>query len=239
MSDFNSICITRQTKHKYYLSIVWNGRRVRIFNGKKIGSNSTPNTLPQNLRLKAFKALEVQFLKAIENGWTPSDDWSEGQIEEAVPPQCILKTALASKINQGISDSYSRKLIWIVNKLNDKLDGREPNPKRLAEFINDNNWTPATRTIIRRHLIAFEKELEKYSYKGSIKPITTKFKTEETLHKPFRDVKVILDDILVFNQKLHLCCLLAYGCLLRPHREIRLLTWGDFAEDLSYVSLSA
>jgi integrase len=238
MSDFNSICITRQTKYKYYLSIVWNGRRVRIFNGKKIGSNSTPNTLPQNLRLKAFKALEVEFLKAIENGWTPSDDWSVKQTEEAVRPGCILKSALASKIKQGISDSYSRKLIWIINKLNDKLDGREPNPKRLAEFINDNNWTPATRTIIRRHLIAFEKELEKYGYEGSIKSNTTKFKTEETLHKPFKDVKVILDDILVFNQKLHLCCLLAYGCLLRPHREIRLLTWGDFAEDLTYVSLS-
>ena len=238
MSDFNSICITRQTKHKYYLSIVWNGRRVRIFNGKKIGSNSTPNTLPQNLRWKAFKALEVEFLKAIQKGWTPAEDWSSKQTEEAVHPKYILKLALDSKIKQGISDSYSRKLIWIVNKLNKKLDGRVPTPKRLAEFINDNNWTPATRSIIRRHLIAFEKELEKYGYEGSIKPITTKFKTEETLHKPFRDVKVILDDILAFNQKLHLCCILAYGCLLRPHREIRLLTWGDFAEDLTFVSLS-
>ena len=238
MSDFNSICITRQTKHKYYLSIVWNGRRVRIFNGKKIGSNSTPNTLPQDLRLKAFKALEVKFLKAIENGWTPSDDWSVKQTEEAVRPGCILKTALASKIKQGISEPYARKLTWIVKQLNNHLKGQLPTPNRLAKFINDSHWTPATRTIIRRHLIAFEKELEKYGYEGSIKTLTTKYKTEETLHKPFRDVQRILEEILAFDDKLHLCCLLAYGCLLRPHREIRLLTWGDFAEDLSYVSLS-
>jgi integrase len=41
-----------------------------------------------------------------------------------------------------------------------------------------------------------------------------------------------------FSSNLYLCCLLTYGCLLRPHREIRELTWGDFSEDLSYISLA-
>ena len=40
-----------------------------------------------------------------------------------------------------------------------------------------------------------------------------------------------------FNANLHLCCLLTYGCLLRPHREIRLLTWEDY-EELTRISLS-
>ncbi len=31
--------------------------------------------------------------------------------------------------------------------------------------------------------------------------------------------------------------MLAYGCLLRPHREIRLLTWRDISADLDQVSL--
>ena len=31
---------------------------------------------------------------------------------------------------------------------------------------------------------------------------------------------------------------MTYGCLLRPHKEIRLLTWGDFSDDLSYIRLS-
>ena len=30
---------------------------------------------------------------------------------------------------------------------------------------------------------------------------------------------------------------MTYGCLLRPHREIRELTWGDFSDDLSYIKL--
>ena len=31
---------------------------------------------------------------------------------------------------------------------------------------------------------------------------------------------------------------MTYGCLLRPHREIRELTWSDFSDDLGYIHLS-
>ena len=31
---------------------------------------------------------------------------------------------------------------------------------------------------------------------------------------------------------------MTYACLLRPHREIRELTWGDFSDDLTYIHLS-
>ena len=238
MNQFQSIRVTKLTKEKFYLSIYWAHSRYRFYNGQPIGSWSTPNTLPPHMRYSAFVALEKEYLRAIDRGWTPKDDWSGKLTKEVVVPKSILEDALKSKIGQGISEPYARKLTWIVKQLNKHLKGQLPTPNRLAKFINDSHWTPATRTIIRRHLIAFEKELEKYGYEGSIKPLTTKYKTEETLHKPFRDVQRILEEILEFDEKLHLCCLLAYGCLLRPHREIRLLTWGDFAEDLSYVSLS-
>jgi len=35
-----------------------------------------------------------------------------------------------------------------------------------------------------------------------------------------------------------LCCLLTYGCLLRPHQEIRLLKWKDFSDDLTQIKLT-
>ena len=31
---------------------------------------------------------------------------------------------------------------------------------------------------------------------------------------------------------------MTYGCLLRPHREIRELTWSDFSDNLKYIHLS-
>ena len=64
------------------------------------------------------------------------------------------------------------------------------------------------------------------------------FKSKAKLHKPIDDVGALLEEIKYYNKDLFVCCLLTYGCLLRPHQEIRLLTWGDFSEDLSYIHLS-
>lgn len=71
-------------------------------------------------------------------------------------------------------------------------------------------------------------------------PITSipVLKSKTTLHKPFRDVNTLLEDIKSFNENLFLCCLLTQGCLLRPHQEIRNLKWGDFSEDMKHISLS-
>jgi integrase len=41
----------------------------------------------------------------------------------------------------------------------------------------------------------------------------------------------------LFNNNLHLCALLTYGCLLRPHREILNLRWCDFDNELTQISL--
>jgi hypothetical protein len=49
-------------------------------------------------------------------------------------------------------------------------------------------------------------------------------KSKAKPHKPYPNIKEILDEIKLFNCNLYLCCLMAYGCLLRPHREIRELT---------------
>ena len=58
------------------------------------------------------------------------------------------------------------------------------------------------------------------------------------MHKPFNNINEILEDIKTYNKQLYLCCLMTYGCLLRPHREIRELTWSDFSDELKYIHLS-
>ena len=62
-------------------------------------------------------------------------------------------------------------------------------------------------------------------------------KQEEVLHSPIKDVKQLLFRVKEYNENLYLCCLLTYGCLLRPHQEIRLLKWEDFSDDLSHINL--
>jgi len=63
-------------------------------------------------------------------------------------------------------------------------------------------------------------------------------KTKAKLHKPYNDIRLIFDEIKLFNNNLYLCCIFTYGCLLRPHREIRELKWSDFSDDLGYIHLS-
>ena len=63
-------------------------------------------------------------------------------------------------------------------------------------------------------------------------------KEKAQLNKAISDIPALLKEIKAYNDNLYLCCLLTYGCLLRPHREVRELTWGDFTEDLSYIRLS-
>ncbi|MBC8308733.1 MAG: site-specific integrase [Pelagibacterales bacterium] len=60
----------------------------------------------------------------------------------------------------------------------------------------------------------------------------------EVLHKPIGNLKELLEYIKSYNKNLYLCALLTYGCLLRPHQEIRCLKWRDFSDDLSFISLS-
>jgi integrase len=85
--------------------------------------------------------------------------------------------------------------------------------------------------------------------KSTLSPLITEFKPHlvqsiklkkptSTLHKPFDNINEILEAIKAYNKQLYLCCLMTYGCLLRPHREIRELTWSDFSDDLTYIHLS-
>lgn len=121
MNQFQSIRVTKLTKEKFYLSIYWAHSRYRFYNGQPIGSWSTPNTLPPHMRYSAFVALEKEYLRAIDLGWTPKDDWSGKLTKEVVVPKSILEDALKSKIGQGISEPYTRKLTWIVKQLNKHL----------------------------------------------------------------------------------------------------------------------
>ncbi len=60
------------------------------------------------------------------------------------------------------------------------------------------------------------------------------------MHIPYSDEQ--LHDLLTFlkdtSPNLYLCCILTYGCLLRPHREVRLLKRKHISPDLSQILLS-
>ena len=91
---------------------------------------------------------------------------------------------------------------------------------------------------IKRHLNALINEARRGGMNSNIMEGLKAKKTKAKLHKPYKDVASILEEVKSYNQNLYTCCLLTYGCLLRPHREIRELKWADFSDNLGYINLS-
>ena len=90
----------------------------------------------------------------------------------------------------------------------------------------------------KRHLKALINEARSQGMNSDPMDGVLSRKNKAKLHKPFDDVGAVLDEIKSFNKNLHLCSLLTYGCLLRPHREIRELCWGDISKGLDEIRLS-
>ena len=105
--------------------------------------------------------------------------------------------------------------------------------KTLACYKNETSFNS-----VKRHLNALINHAVSMGLKQNPGRTIKHKKTKAKLHKPFDDLSSILSEIKDFNFNLYLCCLLTYGCLLRPHREIRLLTWGNISRDLNFISLS-
>ncbi len=69
---------------------------------------------------------------------------------------------------------------------------------------------------------------------------TERMKSKAKLHEIYEkdQMRPILDFLRAFNPNLHLCCLITYGCFLRPHEEVRLLTGNHFKKSFTEIHLS-
>ena len=132
---------------------------------------------------------------------------------------------------------YRKTLMSIASLLRHELILKGSISKQFLNGIplKYNNNTSYNTT--RRHLNVIVNYLHNNGFTIERPTLKTR-KQEEVLHKPISDLKDLLERVKTHNNNLYICALLTYGCLLRPHNEIRLLRWGDFSYDLSYITLS-
>ena len=109
---------------------------------------------------------------------------------------------------------------------------------KLVNRFLDSYPNNTSYNTIRTHLIALLNQAVELGLKENPAKDIKRKRQEAKLHKPFQDILLVLNDIKDFHTHLYLCCLLTYGCLLRPHREIRELKWKDFSDDYNYINLS-
>jgi len=236
---FPKVSIT--TKGHYFVYFWYCNKRYRYANSSCLGKPIYPNLLPFKQRAQEAEKLRLIFFQAIDDGWRPFNE-----VVRQVPINALALGSLSRKIKLDFSDSYKRDLrstyrLWNSYIL-DKGIADKPiahlTLNHIGKFIYDYAPSPASMANLKRNVSALIKEeLESNGVVLNFSRIKLP-KAPQQLHKPLDNIGALLSDINEFSSNLHLCCLMTYTMLLRPHREVRCLSFRDFNNDFSQVSLS-
>jgi len=200
-----------------------------MFSGNKIGSSLSPNSYPLRLRKSKTELLAKEVYNyLVRNDY--SFDKPMNSLER-------FDQLMSAKLSEPLSRTYRKALNDLACKLRQRLvKSGDINTEYIDSLILKYTNNTSYNTT-RRHLNV----LINYLYDNGFKIQKSSLRSRrqiETLHKPITDVVSLLELVKLFNYNLYVCCLLTYGCLLRPHKEIRMLKWSDFSEDLSFIRLS-
>ena len=221
-----------QDRKQVFINVYYNNRRYRFWNGKAIEIKLRCADNPQ--------LLKAAFQLKLREGWRPKTKKKEVK-ETPITVIKALKQGVETKMSQGCSERFVKDvkrivILWerfeseqhIKNLTLDNLQS-----SHIRKFLVRPNWSAKTQRTIKSTLSPLLAE-----FKPNLVQSVKLKKPTSTLHKPFDNINEILESIKTYNNHLYLCCLMTYGCLLRPHREIRELTWGDFSDDLKHIHLS-
>lgn len=230
-SHVRNIRLIKTQNNQYYVSLYFNSKRYRFSNGETLGEKLYPNRVGLSQRQSEAYRLLLAFETAFRRGWCPISDPRNTDFLERLRSFSPCNS-LSSKYRKALINSRDK----FLNHLESRGQRHMSTVSEVQEYLTAFP-TPSTFNHERKRLSVIIERVKLDSEPNPISKIKRKREKQE-LHKPFKDVSLVLEDIRKFNRKLHLCCLLTYGCLLRPHQEIRNLRWSDFSEDLSFISLS-
>jgi len=212
------------------------GKRMRLQNGSTFGIHLKPNSFPESQRVNQGMILAAKIYAKLASGYNPMENKVVNKIH-LLSDVDILERALQKKIKQGFSKHYETQLRYSFNSLiRNTRDGcitKKVVERTLSRFDNATSYNTMRRGLAVLFNTANELGWDKQPMKG----ISNK-RARAQLNKPITDVPALLEEIKQYNANLYLCCLLTYGCLLRPHREVRELKWVDFTDNLSHIRLS-
>lgn len=223
-----------------------NNKRYKVYNGNKINLSIFPNhTKSIKERNILLNQLKFEFHKALSNGWNPDEVEEKKEIAKV---QSVFNIILKEKLESPYSKSYKRDLEKICTQflefIPQPLLERDVNAIPLSileQFLNQFKSSGRHYMNKRRSLSIFFSELVR---KGFIvkNPIntTSKQKIKAKLHEVYSEKQLpeVLEFLKTNYYNLYLCALITYGCLLRPHQEIRHLKVKHFNDDFSQINLS-
>ena len=223
--------------NKVFVSFYIKNKRYRLYNGKRINSTTNPNSYPLDQRLSIAKVLAAEIYSYLLNGGLLLSYRSSNVVNGKLSDIDYIKQALDSKLSGDYSKKYKAMLQFSFECLRQEIGFSKLSVSGLKNILS-RYCSGVSHNTLKRHLNVLINEAVSLGMECNPMTEIKSKKAKAVLHKPFNDIATVLEDIKSFNKNLHLCCLLTYGCLLRPHREVRELTWGDFSNDLSFIKLS-
>ena len=222
--------VKRRPNGDYFIEFTLGSKRFRLVNGNKIKLNLKPNTYPLKLRKPKAELLAKEvYSYLISNNYSFDDTTPKNELE-------LYDFLVRQKLNEPLSRKYKKNIESIAKEFRGQVVRYKTIPIEFTDRCILRHQNPTSFNTTRRHINAFLNYLKENGFPVEISSLKPR-KQAEKLHKPIDDVALLLEEIKGFNFNLFLCCSLTYGCLLRPHREVRLLRWGDFSDDLKYVSV--
>lgn len=222
------------SKEQPFINVVFRGDRFRYSNGKSIGLNIKAKDDPEFL-CNAFR------IKLLE-GWVPVKR-SYDSASEVKQKGCSILNQMSENLCGMTEEKYSyhhiRDCKWayrnfqrfLISQNSRNLTAQEWEPSYLLTFLNSNqNWSNRTKRNLTTSLRFLTRGL-------NLKTEITFKQTRSKLHRRINNLTELLGDIKSFDVELYLVCLITYGCLLRPHQEIRLLKWSEIDLNRELISL--
>ncbi|MGQ7852773.1 tyrosine-type recombinase/integrase [Pedobacter sp. WC2501] len=236
-------------KKRSYVTFYYKGKRVREFNGNNLGLKIQPNYAKSlEERNKLLKKLEYELLKALENNCYPNQPIVEVIVSEKKTTLELLNNALIRKLSSNLNKYYKKNLESIQKQFvsfltKAELDGdiKSLKKQRIDQFLSTFNSSGTYYMNKRRDLgVLFSSISKEIEYKLNVVKDSETRKAKATLHKIYSDeqIKFILPYLKKHHPKVYICCLLSYGCFLRPHREVRELSVHHFKNDLTEIQLA-
>lgn len=229
--NYPKICV--QKNGIVYIHLILNNKRYKLFNGKRINIDINPNSFPSSLRVQKAQLLCAEVYKYISNGGLLKEYKQESVVCGKLTDKEYLSLALSKKLKSNLYKSYKSGLNSNLSLLFKVCKGSVVSSKDILLLL-DSYASNTSKNTVLRHLKAIVSEAQLLGMKSNPLEGIRSFKAKAKLHKPIENIPELLEEIKMFNKDLFLCCLLT----LRPHQEIRQLTWGDFCADLSFIHLS-
>lgn len=236
--------LSKQLEDRAYITFYYEGRRFREYNGNRLNLNINPNqcsTIKDKKRLLSH--LQFEFTKALNAGWNPLSKESE------LPSlEFALDTVLQDKLDSNLCDLYKRNLKAVTKMFKASLSTSELKANADQLWLETvecflNKFQSGERNYINRRrclgTLINEMVRKGYATKNIVKSTKTA-RAKASLHVPYSETELrkVLDFLEINYPNLYLCCLLTYGCLLRPHHEVRLLKLKHIVKDYSQIQLS-